>query len=151
LHEIALSNETGTATFHPSGGNPGGQWASYGDWDQSGSLLPFDRHQENAPWMEQRAAYEVQTVTLDEWAAANMQPREVVQFAWVDVQGAEGLVLQGGQETLKRICYWFCECDPRPNYQGQANLDELVALLPGFELVKEYPGYNFLFRNLSII
>jgi FkbM family methyltransferase len=150
LHEIALSNETGTATFHPSGGYPGGQWANYGDWDMSGSLLPFDRHQENSPWMEPREPYTVQTITLDEWAAANLPSRYVVQFAWVDVQGAEALVLQGAQETLKRICYWYCECDPRPNYHNQATKEELVALLSGFELVKEFPGFNLLFRNLSI-
>jgi len=149
LHEVALSNQSGQATFHPSGGNPGGAAARHGDWDMSGSLLPFDRHQENAPWMQLREPYTVQTVTLDEWAAANLPPNMVIQFAWVDVQGAEAMVLEGAQETLKRICYWYCECDPRPNYHRQATFDNLNEMLAtaGFTYVSSYPGYNHLWRN----
>jgi hypothetical protein len=42
------------------------------------------------------------------------------------------------------------ECDPRPNYKGQAKRDDLVGLMPNFKIVKEYPGYNLLFENKLI-
>lgn len=150
LYEVALSNENGKATFHPSGGNPGGQFASYGQWDLSGSLLPFDRHCDNAPWMEFPDPFTVKTQRLDDWAAENLSPDTVVSLAWVDVQGAEAMVIEGGRETLKRCRYWYCECDPRPNYKGQASKDQLIELLDGFTLQAEYPGYNLLFRNNSL-
>ena len=150
LYEVALSNEIGTSTFHPSGGNPGGRWTNYGQWDLSGSLLPFDRHCDNAPWMEFPESFTVKTTTLDAWAEEHLDPKMIVSLAWVDVQGAEAMVIEGATETLKRIRYWFCECDPRPNYKGQASKDQLIELLDGFTLEKEYPGFNFMFKNNSI-
>ena len=150
MYEVALSDSIGKATFHPSGGNPGGTYASYGDWDLSGSLLPFDRHHENAPWMIYRDPITVDTTTLDEWAKSHLDANQVISFVWIDVQGAEAMVFRGGKETLKRVRYVFAECDPRPNYKDQATKDELIECLPGFQLVKEYPGFNLLFKNTQI-
>jgi FkbM family methyltransferase len=150
LYEVALSDFHGTATFHPSGGNPGGQWAKYGEWDMSGSLLEFDRHHENAPWMTFPPPFEVNVTTLDQWAAQHIPADECIALAWVDVQGAEAKVIEGGRNTLSCIYYWYCECDSRPNYKQQATKDDLVAALPDFTLVAEYPGYNLLFRNTNL-
>jgi len=145
LYETAISNADSTATFHPSGGNPGGSYKKYGDWDKSGSLLPFDRHSENAPWMEFPEPFTVTTTTLDAWAAEHL-PGGMIDFVWCDVQGAEQMVVEGAHNTMKRIRYFYCECDSRPNYKGQATREDLIAALPGFSLVAEY-SYNLLFKN----
>ena len=146
LYEIALSDRIGAATFHQSGGNPpGAAYREIVDWDKSGSLLPVDRHQRYSPWLRFDSTVQVETTTLDLWHLS--QSSVHIDFAWVDVQGAEGLVLQGGQKAIRYIDWWYCEIDPRPNYHGQATLDQIRELLPGFKLVSEHGGYNFLFRR----
>lgn len=149
LHEVALSNEIGTHDFHQSDGHPDGEyWANYGPhWDKSGSLLPNDRHTEVATWMSFLPPITVLTTTLDAWAAEHLPAEAIVDFAWVDVQGAEAMVLEGGQETIKRIRYWYAECDPRPLYHGMASLGELDRLLPNFRRIGEYSGFNHLWVN----
>lgn len=152
LYEAALADVVGARTFHQSRGTPPGKvWEGYGDqWDMSGSLLPNDKHTEHSPWLKFDQTITVQCTTLDNWAVQFLAPEQIVDFAWVDVQGAEHLVLKGGQQTIKRVRWWYCEIDPRPNYHAQASLDDIRALLPGFELVREYSGYNYLWRNSSL-
>lgn len=149
LYEVALSDKIGTAEFHQSDGRPPGKcWEGYGNhWDKSGSLLENHRHTKYARWLSFLPPIRVPTTTLDTWAGEHLPTDAVLDFAWVDVQGAEALVLAGGQETVKRLRYWYCECDPRPLYRGMAKKQDIVALLPGFEFVEEFGGYNFLFKN----
>ena len=151
LVETALAECSGTLQFYPSGGNaPGACWRNYGDWDKSGSILEVDKHTEHSPWLKFSSPITVPVVTLDEWAEQNI-PGRVIDFCWVDVQGAEHLVLAGATRTLPRIRYWYCECDPRPNYKSQASLDELQQILSdaGFTYEGEYGDYNHLWKNKS--
>ena len=152
LIESALSSEPGTSLFYPSDGKPPGiSWRGYGEWDKSGSLLECDRHTEHSTWLSFKPPVEVNATTLDQWADATI-PSTVIDFCWVDVQGAELLVLEGGFQTLPRIKYWYCECDPRPNYRHQARLDDLndILLNAGFSYVSEYGGYNHLWKNNNL-
>jgi FkbM family methyltransferase len=150
LYEVAVCDQIGETTFYPSGGNPGGRWENYGSWDKSGSILPFDRHCDNAPWMEFPESFTVKTTTLDTWAESHLFGNWICAMLWVDVQGAEALMLKGATNVLQRVKFAFMECDPRPNYKGQAKRDDLVKLLPDFRVVKEYPGFNLLFVNDSL-
>jgi len=147
LWQFAVADRCGQLEFHPSDGTPPGkQWEGYGKhWDKSGSLLPNDRHTDYSKWLEFREPVKVQAVTLDRWARQHLR-RERVGFAWIDVQGAEALVLRGAQETLSRIDWVYCECSAMPLYQGQATLAELDGLLTGFERVGQY-GENYLWNN----
>ena len=148
LHEFALADAPGVKDFYPSTGTPPGKyWEGYGDqWDKSGSLLAPDQHCGNSPWMSFLPPIQVPCRTLDDWAKD--YPGEF-QFAWVDVQGAEAAVIRGGLETVKRLHWWYCECDPRHNYHGQADILEIRQLLEpiGFRYVEEFGGYNHLFQN----
>jgi len=152
LHEVALSNSIGTHDFHQSDGRPDGpQWTNYGPhWDKSGSLLPNYRHTEFAAWMNFLPPITVPTTTLDDWIAEHLPDDAIVDFAWVDVQGAEALVLEGAQKTINRIRYWYAECDPRPLYHGMATLADLDRLLPNFRRIGEYSGFNHLWKNESL-
>lgn len=147
LFEVALADSPGTRTFHQSGGKPPGrQWEQCNDWDKSGSLLPNDQHTVHSPWLNFNSTIEVQCMTLDDWA---VNYPGIFDFCWMDVQGGELMVLRGGIETLPRIRYMYCECDPRPNYQGQCCLDELSAFFSqhNFSYVGEYDGFNHLWKN----
>ena len=148
LHEMAICERTGLATLYLSGGTPPGEcWKGYGEWDKSNSVLPFDRHGDNAPWMEcGKQTIECPCMTLDDWASHHPGSWD---FAWIDVQGAEGLVIRGGQETFHRIRYAFLECDPRPNYRDQAKLRELRAVMTRlrFKYRGQHAGFNHLWEN----
>jgi len=152
LIPAAVAERSGTFSFHPSGGQaPGARWRPYGEWDKSGSLLAVDRHTDHTPWLRFGDPIAVPVTTLDEWTEQNI-PGKIIDFCWVDVQGAEHLVLLGGLKTLRRIRYWYCECDPRPNYRGQATIDDLKQIMAtnGFEFQSEHGEYNFLWKNTSL-
>ena len=149
LIECALCDRNGTSLFYPSGGlTPQPHVYGYEDWDKSGSLCPPDRHTQYDPWLRFLPPVEVRTMTLDSWVAENHLG--VIDFAWVDVQGAEAMVLRGAQATLPRIRWWYCECHSLPLYHGQATLEEVQSLLPGFVLHSQHCADNFLFRNAQL-
>jgi FkbM family methyltransferase len=151
LYEIALADHQGTVTLHQSGGRPPGKyWTNYGDWDKSGSILPFDRHKDNAPWMDcGSTTAEVACQTLDQWAADHPV---IFDFLWIDVQGAELIVLQHGATALQRTRFVYAECDPRPNYRNQASLTEILDVMSdlGFVYQGEYAGFNHLWKNVTL-
>jgi len=153
LYEVALSDKIGMADFHQSDGQPDGEcWKDYGPhWDKSGSLLLNDLHTRHTPWMSFLPPIQVQTTTLDAWANEKLPADTTIDMAWVDVQGAEALVLKGGQSTIKRLRFFFGECDPRRLYHGMAKIQDLDDLLVGFKRkLIEYRGFNFLWENTQL-
>jgi FkbM family methyltransferase len=148
LYETALGDVQGELAFHPSGGRPPGKENMHiQSWDKSGSLLAPDQHSKYARWLYFGEPIKVPVTTLDALLGDNVDP---IDFAWVDVQGAEAMVLRGAQNTLPRIRWWYCECHSRPYYHGQATLDELLAHMPGFVLHSRHEGDNFLFHNTRV-
>lgn len=148
LHEIALREYTGRCDFHPSGGNPPG-WNNYGDWDKSGSVLEPDQHSQYHAWLKFHPPIRVPCTTLDEWATARKPG--TIDLAWVDVQGAEHLVLAGARETLPKVRYWYAECHALPYYKLQAKLGDLdKALAPRFVRMATFDGENFLWENRDL-
>jgi FkbM family methyltransferase len=72
------------------------------------------------------ASFEVELSTLAREAAA----LSGIDLLWMDVQGAEGLVLVGGQETLKRTKVIFLEVAlVNSPYSGAMLFDKIEALL----------------------
>jgi FkbM family methyltransferase len=123
--QLALSNAPGSATFHelPLAGN--------------GSLLQPDQRlwqQLNAADQSQVSSFEVKVSTLDE-EAANLA---MIDLLWVDVQGAEANVLQGGAASLGRTDAIFLEVAlVQSPYQGARLMPDLSRMLAehGFTLV----------------
>jgi hypothetical protein len=100
--------------------------------------------------------YEVGCVCLDTWAEGALSKYPftfTVDFIWCDTQGAEGLVVQGGIETLKRTRWFYTETYNDPLYAGQPTTNELknlvAKLLPDYEYVRQYND-NILFRNKAL-
>ena len=69
-----------------------------------------------------------------------------VDLLWVDVQGAEGDVIRGGVAALARTKYLFIEAEAVEFYEGQALKPDLIDMLPGWVVIKDF-GYNLLLRN----
>lgn len=155
LHEIALSDKTGTSTFYQSGGTTENAYKK--DWDLSGSLNVPTGHLQYSPWVTFKTTIEVQTDTLDNFIdrfnkANNLIPIRSIDLIWMDVQGGERNVLRGATNTLKKTKYVYTEFNhrPKPLYQGQMNLEQTLKALPGWALVGVYERMNVLMRNQAI-
>ena len=69
-----------------------------------------------------------------------------IDFVWMDVQGAEVDVLKGATQMLPRIRHIYTEYCDGELYEGEIGRDAILAMLPGFQLVKDYGG-DILLRN----
>lgn len=85
-------------------------------------------------------------VTLDSHLRSCGRHRDIIDFIWADVQGAEIDLLTGAREALQRTRYLYTEYGNVEYYEGQVGLDGLLALLPQFEVVEDY-GSDILLRN----
>ena len=69
-----------------------------------------------------------------------------ITFIWCDAQGAEGYIIKGATETLKRTKYFYFEVLPDVFYEGCFLLDEMLKMLPSWEIVEQYSG-DILLKN----
>lgn len=148
LFVTAVGAVDGHANFYQSGGWPSSEHATQypKGWDLSGSIRKPAAHKTVHPWCTFDGQIEVPVVRLDTWAETYM-PKGVIDFIWADVQGAEGDLVLGGQEVLKRTKYFYTEYDDHELYEGQSTLEKLRWLLPlEFELLRLYP-HDVLFYN----
>jgi FkbM family methyltransferase len=129
LIPVALSDKRGTSVFHVSAGRPkdlfsGESW-NYGN--KSSSLLPPAAAEPMYGWISFPEQITVQCETLvDVCAARNL---DHIDFIHMDVQGAEGLVLEGARPMLPRIRLIWLEVSNQLLYQGQKLRSEIEAML----------------------
>jgi len=69
-----------------------------------------------------------------------------IDLLWVDIQGAENLMIAGGKTALSHTRYLFMEVENVELYEGEALKTDLVALLPGWTVLQEFE-YNVLMVN----
>jgi hypothetical protein len=127
-----------------SGGTTAGAYKD--DWDLSSSLLPPREHLRHHPWVTFERQQQVRTTRLDTWAAEHIVGR-TVDFIWLDVQGAEHLVIRGGRETFARTRYCLFEFYNVEMYAGQRNLNDVLTELATYQMIATYEGYNALASN----
>lgn len=139
LHEIALGSHDGRTSFFRSGGAPPGRAEKFPDgWHKSGSIRQPTEHRNQHPWCTFDEVIEVPLMRLDTWSRINAI--EEIDFIWMDVQGAEGDVIAGGTETFSRSRYLYTEYSNTELYEGQIGLGQILAALPGWEIVKQFPN-----------
>jgi FkbM family methyltransferase len=139
LFEVAISDRDGKANFFVSG-----EGDMAGGWDGSSSLKkPIEKNFEGITFKERRI---VRTVKLDSWIKEN-KISKVIDFIWTDVQGAEKEVIKGGIKTLtNQTKYFYTEVGNDQGYEGAPKLNDILKLLPSFELVKDFGG-DVLLKN----
>lgn len=131
VYSGAIGDYTGTIDFHPSSGHP---TQKDGDWIASGSIKN-PTTERNYPWLKFSKPYRVNCWTLDDFCARyKYQP----DFLHIDIQGAEGDLIAGGQRTLSRARLINIECSEKGNYEGAIGKEEIMALLPTFRLVGQF-------------
>ena len=132
----ALSNYNGVSIFHQSSGGS----------DGSGSILNPTGHLEKFPTVIFRKEDKIQvpTITLDTYFSAKSISR--VDLIWIDVQGAEKLVFEGGKELLKVTCYVYLEVSAVSYYEGALTYKDMELYMAklGFKVIQEFlpPEYN---------
>ena len=140
--QLAISDRQGTKEFIQSGGAvPDSTAPCKDDWDYSGSLCRPTGHLERDKLVKFPSTIEVQTKTLD-----SMAPRGLIDLIFADVQGAEARLILGGQQTLRRTKFFYCEFYNVEQYERQPDLKGLLSFLPDYVPVGIF-GDNVLLKN----
>ncbi|CAM3025597.1 2-O-methyltransferase NoeI [Methylobacterium mesophilicum] len=146
----ALGRSVGKAVFHQSSGQNLGagvidpETGQIEEWDQSGSLRPPKDHLTVFPWVKFDSKIEVEITTLDIWSAE--QKVKYIDFIWADVQGAEEDLIAGGLQTLRNTRYFYTEYSDREMYENAAKLQDILDMLPSFEVVEIFQ-HDVLLKN----
>jgi FkbM family methyltransferase len=118
VHGCAISDSDGSCSFHET------------NLEGSGSILKLGEFADQSHGLRQGESYVVQSLRLDTHARENCYDAEEIDCLWIDVQGAELLVLRGAEETLQRVRSVFIEVAVfRPVYEGGAMFPSLRAVL----------------------
>jgi FkbM family methyltransferase len=142
--QAAIGDRDGQALLYLSDGN-----SATGYGTGSSSIRRPTKHLETWPDITFSAAVEVPAITLD--LLAIQHAIDGVDLIWCDIQGAERDMIAGGQLTLTRTPWLLIEADREAYYEGAATRAEMPGLLPGWELVIEWPeDGNMLFRNAGL-
>jgi FkbM family methyltransferase len=120
-----LSNKRGYVDFHRA------------NMDQSSSILELGTHADVHPEVVFEETIKLWADTLDSVAGAIAI--ENSNFLNMDVQGAESLVIEGGQDYIRNnVDYIYTEINRDQLYKGCATVDEMDAILGklGFKRVE---------------
>jgi len=134
LIQAAIGAETGDAVFYQS------------STIYSSSLKQPNLDEINRQWPDIKFpdTLQVSTFTLDDLLGREVS--RVVDFLWADVQGAEDLLIGGGQEALNgQVRFFYTEYSPNQYYMNEPNLKDIrEALGPRWHLLRDF-GTDALF------
>lgn len=83
---------------------------------------------------------QVNCVTLEKFCAE--KNIDHIDFAWIDCQGAEDLLIRGAGKYINKIDYIYTEYSNAEIYKNEPNLDKILFMLPNFEVIQIYKNTN---------
>ena len=109
-------------------------------WTYSSSIFKPKNHFIQYPSVKFGGTVNVESITLDTYCANN--DVKYIDFIWSDIQGAEGNMVRGATEILKRTKYLYTEFSNREMYEGQLPLAKIMEMLPNWKILYLYedPG-----------
>jgi FkbM family methyltransferase len=132
----AVTDHSGEINFHLCNGNN----------NASSSVRSPKVHLDCWPEITFTQDVKVPCLTLNEIAARYGLDR--IDLLWSDIQGSERDMISAGDQVLAFVDYLLMESDQAEMYEGQATRATIESLLPGFQLIDEWPSDgNVLFRN----
>lgn len=134
LHAYAVGAADDEVKFFQSSGD--GKLQPEG-WDYSGSIHKPAEHLRRHPWCKFKTRITVPLTRLDTFREDQIGDR-IIDFIWADVQGAEGDMIAGGQETLAQTHYLYTEFSDVAMYEGQVTLARILELLPDWRVVERF-------------
>jgi FkbM family methyltransferase len=134
----AVGNSNDVVPFYYSTGSRGGKR----EHTDSSSLKKPIKTTKRPPWVTFNQGYVI-SMKLD-WIFTiyNLQHIDLI---WMDVQGGELEVFDGGKKALENTGYIYTECQAG-RYEGQPGLKGILGALPGWEVMLKN-GDNVLLRN----
>jgi FkbM family methyltransferase len=120
VHEVALSAQSGPLNLFVNRN------------EQTNSLL--DNDTANTKYLQHATAHErnisIHGMRLDDWA--DTQGLKTPLFIKADIQGAELMLIEGGESTLRNsTAIFFSEVSLAPLYKGAGDLFQIHAALTG--------------------
>jgi FkbM family methyltransferase len=146
LYNLALSNKTGTCTMYVS--DVRGK-----DWGSSSFLKPKE-HLEIHPSVTFKTEQQVNSVNLDEFFSD--KNITMIDLMWLDLQGAEPIVLRASPIILSKVKYLYTEVSLLETYEGVELYAKFKNFIEssGFEVVHEDLPFkdmgNVLFKNIHV-
>lgn len=120
LENIALSDKNGFSDFFLSEGRPE-EAEKYEGWDfgnKSSSLLPpSEEILRHFKWLKFNKKIQVQTMMLEDYTKENKI--DAIDYAHIDVQGAELMVLKGAGDFIHNIKIIWMEVENVELYKSQ--------------------------------
>lgn len=138
-YPLALSDKKEKALFYLSSGTS----------DGSSSLLEPKEHLNIHQTVYFRDVAEVDTITLDEWAAINNVDH--IDFMWLDMQGHEYTMLKASPKMLSTVQVLYLEISYEELYIGTALFPEVRVWLEsqGFKYITEIEENALFVRNTN--
>jgi len=142
----AVGSETGTFTFYQSSG---------GGVREDGSLIDgyYGSSSIRKPKMVLQYYKEMKfkdticnSITFDDYLLRENFTDKIIDFIWADIQGAEVDLILGGKEAFKNVRYFYTEYSDSELYEGEITLENILELMPNFEIVEDYKG-DVLLKN----
>lgn len=87
--------------------------------------------------------------TLDSHIILAEEQGRIIDFIWADIQGAEVDLINGGKETFKNVRYLYTEYANAEFYEGEISREQILELLPDFEMIEDYGG-DILLKNKNL-
>lgn len=151
FYPCALSNVNGDASFNLSSGNPPEIYDDPDmnmDWSASSSLKYPKNHLKIHEWCKFENVIEVKTLRMDDLCRGlNINKIDLV---WMDVQGAEDLVIEGMGDFKNNIRFIYTEYNNDDLYDGSPTLEKIISILgEGWSIEKVYEN-DVLLKNNNI-
>jgi len=146
LNHAAIGNADGEVTFNLSGGFETREGHFKQAFYGSSSIRKPKKTLEYWPDMTFEES-KVKCYKFDTYY--NQVNPGIIDFIWADIQGAEGDLIDGGQEALSKTRYLYTEYSNDELYEGEIALDEIIKKLPGNWSVVENYGSDVLLKNES--
>jgi FkbM family methyltransferase len=135
VNELALTNKKGTIKFYPLDASKTNS-TNHGMSSTLRLKDGMDGSWHNDKWVQKEI--EVEATTLDSWCSEN---NIVPDLLWVDVQGAEYNLYEGGKNTIKNhVMIILTEVGIVPYYEGHTvkpDIDKLLKNELGMEEVED--------------
>ena len=149
LNKMAVSDFIGKSDFYLSSGNAPEVFSNKdlndNQWSASNSLKKPKIHLEKVPWCKFDDEIEVECITIDKYCSDNNI--EKIEFVWMDVQGAEDLVLKGMSEMSSKIRFIYTEYNDEEVYENSACKQKILDILGGsWKIIHDY-GSDILLEN----
>lgn len=146
FHPYAMSDVDGKITFHRSR-DTGYDDKGHSRGRYSGSIhKPIDQLK-GWPHIVFDDSVEVETRTLDSFCKE--YDIKHINFLWMDTQGAEGRIFNGGEETLKNIDYVYTEYYNQNMYENQVYFEQLQELLSEFTLIANWKYVDYAYPECN--